>query len=663
MNIHDLFLATPTPDSAVGWYQSRMKASGITESVAEQCGLSLEFGEDNVHINIPYFTVDGIETTFRRQRNREQQYVQEAGQSSGNFLGKYTQKKGSKNRVYWPRIVNQRVAFNAPHVPLLVCEGEFKSIAAQMALMASAIPMLVAGVPGTKLSESVLDDLRAINCIGPNDVRRTVYIAADWNGRGKSREASAALEFELKKLFQTLGAHVIMLRWPCEDGTEQKLDDWLVSGGDLSQALRLSTEADKAVDTEMAVLWDYFNENYAICHGNYIPLRNPSQKYSVSNFLVMEASKSLQVSAKKVLNASQVWGLQRPEDRNVIDGYAFVPAPLGVAPDRYVWQDGKRLLNTAPEPVELGTPWDEAVDVAPFIRLLKRLAQENWGWLADYIAHTAQHPTQRGQHIVIFRDEGGTGKSALFDTLDQVFGRYSGPVGTGMTSSFNAGMEHLVFAHWSDPVIHGALDRDLESALKNFSGDKLIEINHKGGAKYHVRNYGRLLIATNKDWIVPVSKEERRYVVLGGVEPLPYDEWKAYSDWLQTGGVLALRDWLVSRDLSGFSIDAPGPKTEQRRLMENASAPPLQRMLGIEPFTCKDVWTRQQIALLYKEQTGRNLTNEAVGKVLKAMGAYCKEAPVKNNGQTHRYVALRNVERWKNATNAELCEEANKEIW
>lgn len=654
-DIGKLFNEPSNPESAVGWYLSRMKASGITESVATKCGLSLELGEDNTYINIPYFTIDGVETTHRRQRNREESYVRERGQSSGNFLGKYTQKKGSKNRVYWPPIVSQRLAFNNPSCPMLICEGEFKSIAGYMAAIASGSPMLVAGIPGTRLCDSVIEDLRSVNCIGPDDVRRTVYVAADWNGRGRSRESSAALEYELKKLFQGLGAHVIMLRWELEEGQEnkeQKLDDWLVSGGDLSRAMRLSMDQDKAIDTEISALWDYFNSNYAICHGNYIPLRNPSQKYSVSNFLVMEASKSLQVSAKKILNASQVWGLQPPEDRNVIDGYAFVPAPLGVAPERYVWEEGRRLLNTAPEEVFV-SPFGDIVtddDVRPFLNLIERLAQDAAPWLVDYIAHTAQHPTQRGQHVVIFRDEGGTGKSALFDTLDQVFGKYSGPVGSGMTSSFNAGMEHLVFAHWSDPVIHGALDRDLESALKNFSGDKLIEINHKGGAKYHVRNYGRLLIATNKDWIVPIGKEERRYVVLGGEAPWPYTEWKSYSEWLGKGGVEKIREFLVEKDLSGFSVDAPGPRTAQRETMEKASALPLVRMLDHEPFIDKDIWKAEMLRATYKDQTGKNVTSESLGSQLTKHG--CLQRIIKSDGKTYRYYALRNFAKWELEDNA-----------
>lgn len=647
------------PGTVIDWYLERMAASGITEEVARRCGLTLELDADIPYINIPYFTVDGIQTTHSRQRNRDTVKVHEPGQSSGNFKGKYTQKRGSKNRVYWPPILSQRVPFNDPACPLLVCEGEFKSIAGYRAAIANGTPMLVCGIPGTSICESVIEDLRGINCLGSNGDRRTVYISVDWNGKGISREHSANLEFELKKLFQELGAKVIILRWPIEDGCkdEQKLDDWLVAGGDLSQAIRLSHDKQDNIDTELSALWDYFNSNYAICHGYYIPLRDYTQKYTITQFHIMEPGKCLQISARKILKPCEVWGIQPQEDRNVVDGYTFLPAPLGMPPEKYVWEEGKRLLNTAPPIVPiLHSPFDPVPDVTPFLNLIERLCQDGADWFLNYLAHGAQFPTERGQHIIIFRDEGGTGKSSLFDTLDAVFGPYSGPVGTGMSSAFNAGLEHLLFAHWSDPVIHGGFDRDLESTLKNYSGDSKIEINHKGGAKYHVRNYGRLFIATNKDWIVPLDSKERRYTVFGGLEPWPYDAWERYSKWLKTGGTDAIRAFLSSRDLSTFSISAPGPRTLQRSTMERASSLPLIRMLDVEPFDSKDIWTCDEIRQHYREQTGKSMSNEAVGVVLAKIGAIKRS--VKNKGKVFRYAAIRNLEKWDCAPNEAWCEEA-----
>jgi hypothetical protein len=502
----------------------------------------------------------------------------------------------------------------------------------------------------------VREELLSINCIGSGGANRLVYIAVDWNGTGQARERALDLEYDLKKLFQELGAKVYMLRWPTEEGAgEQKLDDWLVAGGEIGQAMRLSQENADAIDTEIAELWQYFNDNYVIMHGFYIPLSNVRQKYTITAFRTMEPDKKLQVSAKKFLHPDDVWGRQPRDDRNVVDGYIFKPAPLGHEVERYVWEDGKRLLNTAPELNWDMPPWvDLPPDVGPFLELIGRLCQSGGEWFVSFLAHCAQRPTERGPHIIIFKDDGGTGKSLLFDTMDQVFGKYSGPIGDALTSSFNAELEHLVIAWWSDPVIHGGANRDLESALKNFSGDSKLTINIKGGAKYTVKNYGRLLIATNKDWIVPVSSRERRFTVFGGLIPMTHAEAAPYARWLRSGGVQEIRRYLTEMDLSDFDIQAPGPRTIQREEMETLSAPPLVRILGYEPFTNKDVWELQNLMNLVNEMS-RKMGVESIGRELTRLGGIHRK--IRANGGQQRYYAIRNFAKWDTKTNEEWITE------
>lgn len=663
ISIESAFHNPLVPETPLDWYKKRMDASGITEHVATVCGFRPKVDDQGTHFTIPYFTVDGIQTQHLRQRNREEVQVREPGVSGGNFRGKYTQPKKSKNHIYYPPIESQRLPFNNPACPLLVCEGELKAVACKMALGANHLEALVVGVPGTKMCATVREELMAINCMGAENSRRVVFIAADWNSKGQAAERAADLEFDLKKLFQTLGAHVVLLRWPLPEGAgEQKLDDWLVAGGDISAAMRTSVEALAAVDSELEVLWDYFNEHYCIMHGYYIPLSNMKQKYTPSNFRTMEPSKRFQVSAKKFLHPDDVWALQPPAGRNVVDGYVFKPAPLGQQPERYVWEHGVRLLNTAPKADWEAAPFslEEPPDVAPFIGLLKRLCQDNWEWMINFLAHCAQYPTDKGHHIVIFKDFGETGKSRLFDTLDAVFGKYSGPIGDALTSSFNAELEHLVIAWWSDPAIHGGANRDLESALKNFSGDSKITINHKGGAKYSVQSYGRLLIATNKDWIVPVSTDERRYVVFGGDSKLPHADAATYMNWLHSRGTNEIRRFLYERDLSEFDIHAKGPRTEQRVQMEVDSAHPIKKFIMGDYLLEKDVWSATEISIKIKEVTGRYHSEDSIGMHLKTMPeVYRHPAPkgvwVQVYKKPVRMVAIRNLDKW--------CEETDNSVW
>jgi hypothetical protein len=632
-----------------------MQSSGITEEIAIKCGLKLSIDDQGAHFTIPYFNIDLVQTTHSRQRNREEQVVREEGVSGGNFRGKYTQKKGSKNHVYFPPIFPQRVFFNNPECPLLVCEGELKSIAAQKAICGNGTPMLIVGVPGTKLCATVREELLAINCIGSGNQRRVVYLCTDWNGAGQARERAADLEYELKKLFQGLGAKVVVLRWALpEHGqkTEQKLDDWLVAGGDISAAMRESEEEIARVDSELSTLWDYFNANYCIMHGFYIPLNNLAQKYTVTAFRIMEPSKRLQISAKKFLHPDDVWALQPPDQRNVCDGYVFKPSPLGLPVDQYVWEEGKRMLNTAPEWGWESPPWVESPpEVGPFLALIERLCQDNGDWYIDFLAQIAQQPTVRGHHIVMFQDEGNTGKDRLFDTLSQVFQGYCGPVGTSLTSSFNANMEHLLLPFWSDPVVNGrgGLDRALESMLKNYSGTTYQEINHKGGAKYSVRNYGRLHIAMNLDWLVKIAAAERRYAVFGGLQPMPHEWAVEYMTWLSRGGVDSIRQLLVQRDISSFDVMAPAPRTKKRIEMEQSSRHPLESFLADEEWVgYKDIWGITELCDLYKLMCGHHVSPETMGKAIrKHHESYAHDKLIKTGGRPLRMAAIRRGQEWK----------------
>jgi len=656
------FEVSTVKGSPVDWYKERMRMSGITEEVARKCGLRLRVPEEGViHIEIPYYDRHGVQTTLIRRRNIVAVHEHGPSQSGGDFKGKYSQPKGSKNLLYWPPLADQNREYKDTLCPLIVCEGELKAICCKMRILAQGDEhrALVVGVPGTSGLKAVMQDLRNINMYGPNDTRRDVFLAMDWNATGKSKEDSAKLEFQLRKLFEEEGAKVVILRWPIPEGqekVEQKLDNWLVGGGDIGAALRASYEARMEIDSVYQQCWDYLNTRYAIKDGKYIPLSDPSKLYTLGELNTMENDIRIEYAKNKYRHAHEVWSWQPKEDRNEVDGYIFLPAPLGVDPERYVHENGRRLLNTAPEAHWHSPPWgsDEPPEVGPFVAHIQRLCQEHTPWFLDFLAHCAQRPAERGNHIIVFKDQGGTGKSRLFEILDLVFGEYSGPIGSALTSNFNSQIEKLVIAWWSDPVTKGGADRDLESALKNFSGDTKLSINHKYGAEYTVTGYGRLMIATNK-WLVPVDSKERRYTVFGGFSPLDHHEARALMDWANAGGVEQIRLFLTERDISQFDVYAPGPRTIQREEMERDSAHPLRKMLEFEAFADCDIWSTDQITTFYNDNHSRRLSPDAIGALLKQEG--CIKKPVTVDGKTVRLNAIRNTEKWDNAPPKEWAEE------
>lgn len=660
--------------TSVDWFQGRMKASGIKRAIADKCGIHLSKECD--YFLIPYFTIDGEKTTHYRQRMAVElgpppDRVYERGQSAQENRGKYLQPRNSKNYIYWPPLYNQRMPYNNVGVPLLICEGELKSVCAQSHLAAVQPHMLVCGVPGTQLHKDCMKELRNIPCrsstnvssLGEQEVRRIVYLAMDWNGRGASKDNSDSLERQLRVLFMEQGAIVVNLRWPIEEKAgEQKLDDWLVAGGDLSAALQDSLKEAKKQDEVLNLMWDHLNTHYAILHGAYVPLRHKDEIYKDRQLDIMESQIRYAIG-KRALRAHDVWDLQPVGDRNRIDGLRFVPPPLGQPVDEYIYEQGMKYLNNCP-PCWESPPWlpDPMPDATPFVRLVERLCQEHTPWFLDFLAQGAQYPTHRGQHIVLFLDQGGTGKSGLFKTLDKVFGTLSGPV--EFHAKFNARIGKLLFAHDSDTVAQG-YDRDLETRLKNYSGEgeSLLEdkfIKAKSG-----KIFARILIAANR-WITPISAMERRWVVFGAIDgnKLPTSEWATYENWLDNGGVDAIRYHLMTRDLSKFDIRLPGPRTEQRIEVERVSAPVLQQAIEMEdgPFSAKDVWTPAEMLLVFNGLEGvRKMSPPQFSQQIHKVPGLVARKLTKDSGKIQKRVwVLRNAEQY---ASAEVCwEESAKPI-
>lgn len=653
----------------IAWFQERMQASGITEGIAQVCGLKLKIGDMGAFFEIPYHDLDGGLTRFVRQRNRDEQYVRERGQSGGNFKGKYTQPKGQKNRLYWPPngAEGRRILYNSPAAPMIITEGELKAIRCQMAIQAGGLKSsFVCGAPGTSLNHELLEELRNISCVQPalgeqGEIHRTVFLALDWNEKGQAREHGLELEAALRDVLEKQGARVVLLRWPVEDGAgRQALDEWLcLPGSDLGKAMVESLEKANKEDSELQEVWRKFNREYAICNGRYIPLKDPTQVYSSSDFNIMEANVKVMKSAKTYYKPHEVWGLQPREEWNEIAGIGFLPAPLGVEPEKYFYENGLRLLNVAPYvPIDL-PPWASVTDesVAPFITLVARLCHENTEWFLNYLAHIAQRPMERTQHVVVFKDSGGTGKSALYNTLMMVFGEYAGIVGNALNSHFNGPLLGKTMAIWSEPEVRGGNDKHVTSAIKNLSGDEFMAVERKHKDAVRVRNYVRLFLATNNSYVVPVHKGERRWFVAGGKEAMSPEEWRVFKEWRDlSNGVALIRAWLMERDLGEFHVDAPAPITEQRKDMEYASLSPLEALLADEYFETKDIWTVREIIARNASIGGRPLHDNRVGSTLKDLGFVQRH--LKSGGTQYKLWAIRGE--WADKPNDEWVEEHGK---
>jgi energy-coupling factor transporter ATP-binding protein EcfA2 len=132
-----------------------------------------------------------------------------------------------------------------------------------------------------------------------------------------------------------------------------------------------------------------------------------------------------------------------------------------------------------------------------------------------WLAQLFQRPDSKPGSTVVITGEKGTGKSTLFDYVNQLLGRHGITVSQRkqIVGQFNGHLATTLLmvceeAFW-------AADPQAEGVLKDMITNKSVLIEKKGYDPIQSMNYTRLALISNSEWVVPASlKDERRFFVL-----------------------------------------------------------------------------------------------------------------------------------------------------
>lgn len=137
-----------------------------------------------------------------------------------------------------------------------------------------------------------------------------------------------------------------------------------------------------------------------------------------------------------------------------------------------------------------------------------------FGWFMTWLAHIFQRPNQKPGSTLVITGQKGTGKSTLFDYMNQLLGRHGITVSQRkqIVGQFNGHLATCLLmvceeAFW-------AADPQAEGVLKDMITNKAMLIEKKGYDPIQSINYTRLALISNNEWVVPASiKDERRFGV------------------------------------------------------------------------------------------------------------------------------------------------------
>lgn len=132
----------------------------------------------------------------------------------------------------------------------------------------------------------------------------------------------------------------------------------------------------------------------------------------------------------------------------------------------------------------------------------------------DWVAYTFQCPEKPAGTAIVIRGLKGTGKGTIAKFLLKIWGYHGKAIQKSchLTGKFNAHLADTCFLFADEAFFSG--DKEGEGVLKGLITESDIMIERKGIDPIQQPNFLKIMMATNKDWAVPATRDERRYCVL-----------------------------------------------------------------------------------------------------------------------------------------------------
>ena len=131
----------------------------------------------------------------------------------------------------------------------------------------------------------------------------------------------------------------------------------------------------------------------------------------------------------------------------------------------------------------------------------------------DWVAFTMQRPEVPVGAALVLRGEKGCGKGILGHFLRKIWGNHGMHISNPdhLVGNFNNHLANLCFLFADEAFYSG--DKSHEGMLKALITEPTMMIEPKGVDSFSQPNFLKIFMATNSDFAVPASKDERRYGV------------------------------------------------------------------------------------------------------------------------------------------------------
>lgn len=185
---------------------------------------------------------------------------------------------------------------------------------------------------------------------------------------------------------------------------------------------------------------------------------------------------------------------------------------------------------------------------------------KQYEYLLNWLAYCVQYPERQAEVAVVLRGGKGVGKSTLGRLMVLIFGSHGIQIthSAHLMGRFNGHLRAILLVFADEAFFAG--DKDGESVLKGIITEEYRTNEDKGFGVIQVKNRLKIIMASNAEWVVPASGDERRFFVLEVSNERQGDHkyWRELNEHINNGGAEAFLDYLLTRNISKFNVrDVP----------------------------------------------------------------------------------------------------------
>lgn len=193
--------------------------------------------------------------------------------------------------------------------------------------------------------------------------------------------------------------------------------------------------------------------------------------------------------------------------------------------------------------------------------------EELYQYVLNWIAFSYQNPARPQRVALVMRGSKGVGKGTLARTWLAAWGLHGVATDDGddLFGKYNADMEYKCGVFLDEAFWAG--DRSVEGKIKSRITEPKLRVEQKHQPKRSVRNFIKIMMASNNDFVVPAGEDERRFVVVDVNSAFMSDGklWKALNSQMIRGGNQAFFYDMINRDLGDFDPETHRVMTDALR--------------------------------------------------------------------------------------------------